>query len=78
MKYLQKNGVKIPADISVSGFNNIRYSNFTNPRLTTISHPLSQIGVKLTEMLIDLIDQKELRDKDIVFEHEIIIRESTK
>jgi DNA-binding LacI/PurR family transcriptional regulator len=78
MKYLQKNGVKIPGDISVAGFNNIRYSNFTNPRLTTISHPLSQIGIKLADMLIDLIYQKELKDKDIIFEHEIIIRESTK
>ncbi|MFP4371431.1 MAG: LacI family DNA-binding transcriptional regulator [Halanaerobium sp.] len=78
MNYLQKNGIKIPANISVAGFNNIRYSSFTNPRLTTISHPLNQIGVKLTDMLIDLIDQKELKDKVVVFEHEIIIRESTK
>ncbi len=78
INYLQKKGLKIPADISVAGFNDIRYSNYTNPRLTTISHPLNQIGIKLEDMLIDLIDQKELKDKDIVFEHQIIIRESTK
>jgi DNA-binding LacI/PurR family transcriptional regulator len=78
INYLQKKALKIPQNISIAGFNDLRYSNFTNPRLTTISHPLNQIGIKLAEMLIDLIDQKELKDKDIIFEHEIIIRESTK
>ncbi|MGP3778629.1 LacI family DNA-binding transcriptional regulator [Halanaerobium saccharolyticum] len=78
MNYLQKNGIQIPEDISVAGFNNIRYSNFTNPRLTTISHPLEQIGIKLADILIDLINQKELKTKDTIFKHQIIIRESTK
>ncbi|SIQ91708.1 LacI family DNA-binding transcriptional regulator [Halanaerobium kushneri] len=78
MNYLQKNGVQIPADISVAGFNNIRYASFTNPRLTTISHPLNEIGTKLAEMLIELIAQKELKLKDVVLEHQLIVRESTK
>lgn len=44
-------GYKVPEDISVVGFDNREFSNYTTPKITTIDIPLSNMGKKAIELL---------------------------
>lgn len=44
MRAMQENNIKIPQDISIIGFDDIKAANFTNPPLTTIFTPSEEMG----------------------------------
>lgn len=58
MKYLIRNGYKIPKDISVLGFDNINMSALFEPELTTIAQPIYRLGETACELLIKIIENK--------------------
>ena len=70
----QKNGVVIPDDIAVAGFDNITYAEFCNPPLTTVSQPAEDIGKTSFQMLHQIIDGKKLEQEQIVLPHKFIKR----
>jgi len=55
LKALQQLGVRVPEDISVTGFDNIVFSNYTNPSLTTFDQPKRFIGQKAAELILSLL-----------------------
>jgi DNA-binding LacI/PurR family transcriptional regulator len=55
LKALQQAGLEIPADISITGFDNIRFSTYTNPPLTTFDQPKRYIGMEATRLLLGLL-----------------------
>jgi LacI family transcriptional regulator len=71
-------GVNVPKELSVIGFDNRVFSAFCKPRLTTIDLPLREMGIKSTEILIDIINGKEVQEeqKDIKLKCRLIERES--
>ncbi len=75
--YLKQAGYKIPADVSVIGFDDIVLSRVVEPKLTTIAQPICQLGKEAAKILIAKIEgNKNIKDK-IVFDPEFIIRQST-
>lgn len=52
LKALTQAGVKVPADISLTGFDNILYSDYTQPPLTTIDQPKRFLGAEAARMLL--------------------------
>lgn len=52
----KKNGRDVPSDISIMGFNNIRYASKTTPPLSTVELPLSDIAFHATQLLCNKID----------------------
>lgn len=75
LKEINSSGLEVPKDIALVGFDNISFSNMTHPTLTTISQPMYRMGWQVANMLINKIQDKEV--KSIILEHELIIREST-
>lgn len=69
-------GIKVPEELSIIGFDNIPFSEFLEVPLTTIHQPACQIGEVSVEKLINLILKKEDTDKVIVLDPELIIRDS--
>jgi len=69
-------GYKVPADLSVIGFDNREFSHFFKPKLTTIDLPLAKMGQEATRILIDLIDKKKIEENSLQIECEFIKRES--
>ena len=55
LKGCEQAGLKIPADLSVTGFDNITYSAFTTPCLTTFDQPKISIGQEAAQLLLDLL-----------------------
>ncbi|MFA1819453.1 LacI family DNA-binding transcriptional regulator [Virgibacillus oceani] len=75
LKELNVKGIKIPEEIAVVGFDNIGFSNMTNPTLSTVSQPKYEMGYKAANMLIESI--KGSKADSVIMDHELIIREST-
>ena len=55
MNSFYDNGIKVPEDVSVVGFGNIREGKFVRPELTTIGEPYYDVGAVGMRMLIKMI-----------------------
>jgi DNA-binding LacI/PurR family transcriptional regulator len=77
LKTIKDEGLKVPQDIGVVGFDNIQFANMMNPTLTTIEQPRYQMGVEAAEMLIKRIKDKKQKVENVILDHQLIIREST-
>lgn len=73
MKLLIREGYRIPEDISIMGFDNIKLAKFAEPELTTIGQPIYEMGQKACEMLTDIINGR-VNEKQICFYTQLIIR----
>ncbi|MFS3930419.1 LacI family DNA-binding transcriptional regulator [Priestia flexa] len=76
IKAVKDSGMKVPDDIAVVGFDNLNMSSIIEPNITTIDQPKYEIGNKAMELLLQLINGKEIKKKKIVLKDEILIRES--
>lgn len=73
----QSIGLRVPEDILVAGFDNVEYSVFTSPTITTVSQPQFKLGLIACEMLLELIKDPGCPVRRQQLETELIIREST-
>ncbi len=74
----KKNGVSIPKDFSVVGYDDIYFSKILEAPLTTIKQPVYEMGVKATEILIEAIKNKKKPEEQFVYQPELIVRCSTR
>jgi len=51
----RKYNVQVPRDLSITGFDDIEYSAICNPPLTTVSLPITDIGIRSAHHILDLI-----------------------
>lgn len=72
----EERGLRAGKDISIVGFDDIRMASHWLPPLTTVSQPYRDIGFKTCELLIDLIQGKDLQ-REYIFEPKLKIRRST-
>lgn len=77
IRALQDMKLRVPDDVSVIGFDNIKAAAYTAPRLTTISQPLEEIGRIATQSLLNRIHDTVPPRDDITVEPELIVRDST-
>jgi LacI family transcriptional regulator len=79
LKELRERGIRVPQDISVTGFDNIRLSEYCYPALTTVHIPRDRIGHTLFTSLVPDSDPGVVNTvgKDFVFEPEFLVRDST-
>ncbi|MFF2753013.1 LacI family DNA-binding transcriptional regulator [Psychrobacillus sp. NPDC058041] len=75
MKAIKEAGFRIPEDISVTGFDDLMLSSYTQPQLTTVSQNFFDIGRLSAVLLQDLIENK-LDLQHIYAEHQLIERGS--
>ncbi len=73
---LHANGVKVPEDISLVGFDDMFYAHLMHPKLTTIRQPISEMGKVAGELAISLISGKPTDAIQKVFTPELIVRSS--
>ena len=74
---LLENGIKIPDDVFVGGFDNIDLCHMVTPSITTISQNRKAIGAKAYELLKEKLNGGEA-PKTNIMRHSIIERNSTK
>ena len=71
-------GKKIPDDLSVIGFDDVKEANMSYPSLTTIKQNIDLKGKLVMEALKDAIKNENAEKRTIVVDTELIIRNSTK
>ncbi len=76
MRAAQDAGFSIPEDISVLGFDDLPFSPFLNPPLTTVHQPLYQMGQNAAERLISIIEGEQSKPIVQVLETKLIERKS--
>lgn len=70
-------GLAVPDDISVIGFDDIRYSQVVNPPLTTVRQPAEEIGEKAMYRICHAIEEGvTLTAEPELVPHELVIRRS--
>ena len=53
---IQGRGLRIPEDIAVVGFDDDSFATSVTPALTTVNHPIVELGRKMAETLVDMIE----------------------
>jgi LacI family transcriptional regulator len=76
IRALHDAGLKVPADVSVLGFDDIQAASYIIPSLTTIRQPLQQMGALAASSLLKKLAQEKLPDT-LKVDPELIVREST-
>lgn len=66
----------VPRDISIAGINNIEFSSFTSPPLTTMALPADEIGSRAADYLIGCLESKVVPSQTLV-PVQLIVRGST-
>ena len=68
-------GLRIPRDVSVTGYDDIRYASFTAPGLTTIRQHIGEVGDKVAELVLEKIEGKPVQ-RQIILKPELVVRSS--
>ncbi len=76
MRQIRHRGLRIPADISVVGFDDLYICQYLNPPLTTVRQPMRQMGRMAMETLLQIFAGAE-SGHDIKVPGELIVRQST-
>jgi len=77
MRALISRGLRVPEDVSVVGFDDIRFSRYTSPSLTTVAQPKNALGREAMTMLIELLNDPEVPPRKRVLSAELVVRGST-
>ena len=72
-----ESGIRIPEQVSVIGYDDIKLAKLCKVALTTVSQNAFRLGSTAAEKLLDIISQKAVRT-DTVFAPSMIVRESSK
>ena len=73
---LYRSGLRVPDDISLVGFDDLRSSSFTIPPLTTVRHAIYEIGQQAAMAVVDLVEGRKPTQRVPV--PELVVRESTR
>ena len=79
MQVLKQNGIRIPEDIAMTGFNNDPVSRLTEPNLTTVNYPAFRMGeIAATNLINHLQGVSSIFDTHkIILKSELLVRESS-
>jgi len=77
MRELREEGLQIPRDVSVTGFDNIKLAEFCSPPLTTVHIPREQIGHIIFDNVLGDGAAEHNTSREIVIDPELVLRDST-
>jgi len=73
---IRERGLHVPDDISLVGFDDIAWSRYADPAITTVHLPAEAIGNQACTMLMQILKGQSIPEKNLVLPTELIIRNS--
>src|SRR5206468_4996710 len=67
-------GIRIPTDLSVVGFDDIRYAACMDPPLTTVAQPMRDIGEGTVRLLLEILKDPSVAPQPVTLPHIVTIR----
>jgi LacI family repressor for deo operon, udp, cdd, tsx, nupC, and nupG len=77
MDVVRKAGVRVPEELSITGFDDIRAARYSSPPLTTYRQPLDLMGALAARMLLKLVAGEPVAGGRTVFPGEVMLRASS-
>jgi len=77
LRELRERGIRVPQDISVTGFDNVKLSEYCYPALTTVHIPRERIGHLVASALVAGTDKGSPCEREMVIDPEFVLRDST-
>lgn len=79
MKYANEQGISVPSELSVLGFDDVEIARMYSPSLTTIKQPFEENGRLAIETLVQMMEDPEHHApfKHQILKHQLVVREST-
>lgn len=71
----RERGIDVPHDLAVIGYGDDKSSRLSSPPLTTFRRPVAEIAKAATQLLLGLIEDKEMEDRVLV--PKLVVRAST-
>ena len=73
----RRSGLRVPADVSVVGFDDSFLMSCTEPPLTTVRQPIESMGRTVIDLLLSQIAGTTEPGDELLFEPELVLRAST-
>ncbi|WP_246067131.1 GntR family transcriptional regulator [Paenibacillus koleovorans] len=77
LQTIRSAGLRVPEDLSIVGFDDASLATATEVKLTTLTHPKTDMGARAAEWIVALIEGRPLESREYVYEPELILRGST-
>jgi len=77
MRRLRAEGVDVPGDVAICGFDDIAAARYADPPLTTVYNPLYEMGGRAVRMLLDACDGTPLPTEPEILPTRLVARAST-
>ncbi len=74
---LKELGYRVPEEVELIGFDNITFSQYFDPPLSTIQQPTAEMGSKATSLLLKIFDGKPIPDSERL-QPRLLMRKTTK
>jgi LacI family transcriptional regulator len=77
LQVLLRHGVRVPQDLALVGYDDIEFARQVAIPLTTVRQPSYEMGRTAAEMLIRQLTGDQPDERHVVFQPELVVREST-
>lgn len=77
LEAFRRQGLNCPRDVSLVGFDDIRYARHLDPPLTTVSQPMDGIGHATVRLLLDVLTGEAQAVRHVTLPHRLVVRGST-
>jgi len=73
---LRENGLRIPEDIALVGFDDLPLARFLDPPLTTVRLPATELAHEASKLLFQLLNGIQPRRRQIILGTQLVVRQS--
>ncbi len=77
LQAIRQQGLHVPDDLAMVGFDDIPLSAFIDPPLTTVRLPAFGLGWGAADLLIRLINKEDVPESEVLLETELVMRASS-
>jgi GntR family transcriptional regulator, arabinose operon transcriptional repressor len=77
MRSLDALSIRVPTDVTLGGFDDVKYARFLPVPLTTIHQPCAEIGASALRAMLERVQNPRLPARDILLSFNLVVRQST-
>jgi len=77
LRWAHEEGISVPGQLAVTGFDDIPFSAVTAPPLTTVRQPVEQLAEEALNLLAQRVAQPDLPRREVRLRGELIVRSSS-
>ena len=78
LQFLSSNGIEVPQQLSLCGFDDSPYAEFSSPKLTTMRQDFPSKGQAAVRLLLDAIDHPSGEDRIVTLTATLVVRRSVR